>query len=235
MRTQVRRACGHCSTGPSAVVDQSSARIRVAISPFPTNTDSIKSRLLDSIFKWPVFILPEETRASRPPIQVRSPLRRVLFCSSERKAADQLNLARGADGCQDLAGVSGEITRRILEDGIPGSSQEKRTLGVTRNAKIRMVEHVIGFHSNPNLLPFRDRKIFVDRRVELREPRSPQDVSSGIAKLTGRRHRKSAWIKPARRSADAGPIWTDSGVRITDKVRTFRSNQRLDIGIVKGE
>src|ERR1700722_6982061 len=224
MRTQVRRACGHCSTGPSAVVDQSSARIRVAISPLPANTDSIKSRLLDSIFKWPVFILPEETRASRPPIQVRSPLRRVLFCSSERKAADQLNLARGAGGCQDLAGVSGEITRRILEDGIPRSSQEKRTLGVTRNAEIRMVEKVISFRPNRDLPSFSERKLFVERGVKLREPRSPQDVSSGITKLTGRRDRKSAWIKPARWSAHSAPIRTASHVRVADQVRTLGNN-----------
>src|SRR5580692_3125597 len=222
MRTQVRRACGHCSTGPSAVVDQSSARIRVAISPSPANTDSIKSRLLDSIFKLPVFILPEETRASRPPIQVRSPLRRVLFCSSERKAADQLNLARGAGGCQDLAGVSGEITRRILEDGIPGSPQEKRTLGVTRNAEIRMVEKVISFRPNRDLPSFRDRKILVQGGVKLCEPRPPQDVSSGVAKLACRRNRKSAWIKPARWSAHSGPIGANFRVRVANKVRTLR-------------
>src|SRR5580698_3550066 len=197
MRTQVRRACGHCSTGPSAVVDQSSARICVAISPLPTNTDSIKSRLLDSIFKWPVFILPEETRPGRPPIQVRSPLRRFLFCSSERKAADQLNLPSGAGCSQDLACVSGEITCGILEDGIPSSSQEKRTLGVTRNTEIRMVEKVISFRPNRDLPSFSDRKLFVQRGVKLREPRPPQNISSGIAKLAGRRNRKSAWIKPA--------------------------------------
>src|SRR5580700_3713612 len=120
MRTQVRRACGHCSTGPSAVVDQSSARIRVAISPLPANTDSINCVLLGSI--------PEITR---------QPATR-----SESKPAHQLNLPRGAGGGQDLAGVSGEITRRILEDGIPGSSQEKRTLGVTWNTKIGMVKQV---------------------------------------------------------------------------------------------
>ena len=60
-----------------------------------------------------------------------------------------------------MAGVSGEITRRILEDGVPRSSQEKRTLGVTRNAKIRMVEKVISFRPNRDLPSFRDRKVFV--------------------------------------------------------------------------
>src|SRR5580704_26615 len=175
MRTQVRRACGHCSTGPSAVVDQSSARIRVAISPLPANTDSINCVLLRSIPEIP----------------------RQPATHSKNKSAHQLNLPRRSDGGQDLAGISGEITRRILEDGIPGSSQEKRALGVTRNAKIGMVEKVISFRPNRDLPAFRDRKIFVKRGVKLREPRPPQDVSSGIAKLTGRRDRKSAWIKPA--------------------------------------
>src|SRR5580698_2325562 len=116
MRTQVRRARGHCSTGPSAVADQSSARIRVAISPLPANTDSINWVLLRSIPEIP----------------------RQPATHSESKPADQLKLPRGAGGGQDLAGVSSEITRSILEDGIPGASQEKCTLGVTRNAKIRM-------------------------------------------------------------------------------------------------
>src|SRR5580698_4663819 len=129
MRTQVRRACGHCSTGPSAVADQSSARIRVAISPLPANTDSINCVLLRSIPRIP-----------------REPSTR-----SESKPAHQLNLPRRSGGGQDLAGVRGEITRRILEDGIPRSSQEKRTLGVTRNAEIRMVEKVISFRPNRDL------------------------------------------------------------------------------------
>src|SRR5580698_2002205 len=159
MRTQVRRACGHCSIGPSAVVDQSSARIRVAISPLPANTDSINCVLLRSIPEIP-----------------RQPTTR-----SESKPAHQLNLPRRSGGGQDLARVSCEITRRILEDGIPGSSQEKRTLGVARNAKIRMVEQVISFQSNRNLPPFSDRKLFVKRGVELREPRPAKDVSSGVA------------------------------------------------------
>ena len=39
--TLVRRAGGHCSTGPSGVADQSSARMHAAISLLPANTDSI--------------------------------------------------------------------------------------------------------------------------------------------------------------------------------------------------
>src|SRR5262249_32347391 len=49
MRTQARRECGHRSTGPSTVVDQSTARIRAPISPPPANTDSINGVLLGSM------------------------------------------------------------------------------------------------------------------------------------------------------------------------------------------
>src|SRR5580698_5968555 len=98
-----------------------------------------------------------------------------------------------------------------------------------------MVEQVISFHSNRNLPSFSDRKIFVQRCVKLRERPPPQDISSSIAKLTGRRYRKSIWIKPTRRSTHAVPIRTDARVRIADKVRTLRSKQRLHIGIVEVE
>ena len=118
-------------------------------------------------------------------------------CPSERKPAGQLNLAPGADGGQNLASVIGEITRRILEHGVPVTSQGKRTLCIARNTKIRMVEQVISFHANRNLPSISDRKILVQRWVKLRESRPAQDISPGVAKLTGRRYRESTWIKPA--------------------------------------
>ena len=68
---------------------------------------------------------------------------------SERKPADQLNLARAAGGGQDLPCVIGKITRRILEDGIPVASKGKSTLRITRNSKIRMVEQVIELPLQP--------------------------------------------------------------------------------------
>src|SRR5579872_1640665 len=116
---------------------------------------------------------------------------------SERKAAGQLNLPGGARGRQDPACVGGEITGRILENGFPVSSQGKRTLRITGNTKIRMVEQIIGFDSNGKLPVFSNRKILVQRWVQLRESGPPQDIASGIAKLTGRRQRKSTWVKPA--------------------------------------
>jgi hypothetical protein len=39
-RTIIRRLCGHVSTGPSGVRDQSRERMSVPISPPPTNTDA---------------------------------------------------------------------------------------------------------------------------------------------------------------------------------------------------
>jgi hypothetical protein len=59
---------------------------------------------------------------------------------SECKPAGQLKLARGAGGGQDLPHIIGKITRRVLEDGITVTSKGKRTLCITRNAKIRMIE-----------------------------------------------------------------------------------------------
>ena len=110
--------------------------------------------------------------------------------SSERKPTSQLNLASGANSGQDLACVSAEIPGRIFEDGIPVTPQGKRILCVARYAKIRMVEQVISFHSKRNLPSIGDRKIFVQRDIKLRKRRPPQNISSGIAKLTGRRYRK---------------------------------------------
>jgi hypothetical protein len=91
-----------------------------------------------------------------------------------------LNLTPGPGGSQDSACVIGEITRRIIE--VPVTSQGKRSLRITRNTKIRMVEQVISFHSNRNLPSFSDRKIFVVPRQIARTP-APQNISSGIANL----------------------------------------------------
>ena len=47
--TEILSDCGHSPTGPSAVVDQSNARIRAPISPPPPSTDSIKVVILLSV------------------------------------------------------------------------------------------------------------------------------------------------------------------------------------------
>ena len=47
--TQAFSDCGHCSSGPKAVADQSSARILAPISPPPANTESINCVLMRSM------------------------------------------------------------------------------------------------------------------------------------------------------------------------------------------
>jgi len=152
-----------------------------------------------------------------------NPVRRASGMPSEGESADQLNLARGAGGGQDLASVIGEITLRILEDGIPVTSKGKRTLCIAWNAKIRMVKEVISFHAHSKLPFVTDCKILVQRRVKLREPRPSQNISPGIAKLSRRRNGKSTWIEPAGHRTHFGPIRTDAHIRVANQVWAFRN------------
>ena len=115
----------------------------------------------------------------------------------ESEPRGQLKLTPGSDGGKYSGDVVGEVTSCIFEDRVAVPSQSKGALRITRNTEIRMVEKVIGFHSNRNLPSFSDRKIFVQRCVKLRGRGPPQDISSGIAELTGRRYPKTTWIEPA--------------------------------------
>src|SRR6516225_5054548 len=72
----------------------------------------------------------------------------------EGKARVKLNLAPSAYGGEYSADVVGETTRCIREDGISVSSQGKRTLRITWDCKIRMVEQIVGFRSKCNLRAF---------------------------------------------------------------------------------
>jgi len=78
------------------------------------------------------------------------------------------------------------MTRCILEDGISVASQATRILRITWNAKIGIVEQVIGFHSNVNLYVFSNREIFVQRSVKLRECRPAQNIAPGRTNGTNR-------------------------------------------------
>ena len=104
----------------------------------------------------------------------------------EREACVELNLAPSADRGEYSADVVGETTRRIRENGVSVPPQGERTLRVTRDCKIRMIEQVIGLRSEGNLPAFRQVEALLKRKIKLREPGSPQDVSSSIAELTGR-------------------------------------------------
>ena len=136
----------------------------------------------------------------------------------EREARVQLNLTPSSYGGEYSADVFGEITCGILENGVSVASQAKGTLRVARHCKIRMIEQIVGFHSNCDLLAFRQLKALLQRHIKLREPRSAQDISPCITKLAGGRQRKGTRIKPAGRTAYVTAVWTNAFVRIAGEV-----------------
>ena len=105
---------------------------------------------------------------------------------SESEPCVQLYLAPSTDRSKYLADIVGETTRCIREHGISVPSQRERTLRVTRNCKIWMIEQIVGLHSESNLRAFRQLKALLKRQIKLRELGSSQDVSSSIAELAGR-------------------------------------------------
>ena len=75
--------------------------------------------------------------------------------TSEGEACVELNLAPSADSTKYSSNVVGETTCCIREHGVSVSSQRKRTLRVTRNCIIRMIEEIVGFGPKRNLRVFR--------------------------------------------------------------------------------
>ena len=104
----------------------------------------------------------------------------------EREACVKLNLTPSADGGEYSADVVGEVTRCILKDGVSVSSHGKRTLRVTRDCKIRMIQQIVGFHPKRNLLAFWQLEAFLQPQIKLRKRGTAQDVTPSSAKLTGR-------------------------------------------------
>src|SRR5215813_856769 len=96
-----------------------------------------------------------------------------------------------------------------------------------------MVEQIVGFRAESNLRAFRPLEALLNRQIKLGEPGSAQNVSSRIAELTGSGYGKCIRIKPARRIAYPTVVWTSTRVRVADKVWPFRSQQGLQICIVK--
>ena len=68
----------------------------------------------------------------------------------EGKACVELNLAPTADSGEYSADVVGETTGCICEHGLSVSSQRERTLRITRNRKIRMIEEIVNVRSESN-------------------------------------------------------------------------------------
>ena len=102
----------------------------------------------------------------------------------EGEACVELNLAPSTDSGEYSADVVGKTTLYISEHGVSVSSQRERTLRVTRNCKIRMIEQIVGLRAESNLRAFRQLKSFLQRQIKLREPGPVHDVSASIAELT---------------------------------------------------
>ncbi len=65
----------------------------------------------------------------------------------EREARVQLNLTPSSYGGEYSADVFCEITCCILEDRVSIPSQGERTLRVTRDCKIRMIEQIVSLRA----------------------------------------------------------------------------------------
>lgn len=89
----------------------------------------------------------------------------------ESEACVKLNLTTSAYGGEYSADVFGEITSCIFENGVSVPSQGERTLRVTRDCKIRMIEQIVGFCSKCNLLSFRQFEALLQRQITLCETR----------------------------------------------------------------
>ena len=98
----------------------------------------------------------------------------------------QLDLAGSADSGKYPAGVISKIARRILKNGVAIPAESERTLRITWDSKIRMVQEIERFHSKDDLRLSGYLKGLTDCKIELRKTRSPQQISSSSAKLTGR-------------------------------------------------
>jgi len=71
--------------------------------------------------------------------------RDVLKDRSKSETRIQLDLARRADRREYSPDVISEVTRRVFENGISISAQGERTLRVTRDCKIRMIQQIVSF------------------------------------------------------------------------------------------
>jgi len=72
----------------------------------------------------------------------------------EDKSCGKLNLARGADGREYPAGIIGKVARSILKYSIPISPLRQRTLRVTWDSEVGMIQKIECFRAKRNLLPF---------------------------------------------------------------------------------
>jgi hypothetical protein len=123
----------------------------------------------------------------------------VLLSSEtlETEPRGQLNLTPRADRAEYAAHVVGEITRWIFEGSVSVSCKRKRALRVSRDCEIGMIEQIVRFRSKHDVRAFPQLEALLQRQVELRERGAAQDITPGIAELTGWWQGECARIKPA--------------------------------------
>ena len=91
-------------------------------------------------------------------------------------------MTRRAERAEYSANVVGELTCCIFEDGVSVPSQSKRSLCVTWDCEIRVIEQIVGFHPKHNLRAFRQLESLLQRQIELRKCGAAQDIAPSIAK-----------------------------------------------------
>src|ERR1700741_4856583 len=112
MRTQICSERDHCSSGPSAVVDQSSARMRSRISPPPAKTDSIDCVLVRSMARSIDSAAAFQTRHGR------SPLMRYIIhwvCHFEESGTDETSQNRRSTDPKDRLMVTNYAPSRQVK------------------------------------------------------------------------------------------------------------------------
>jgi len=102
----------------------------------------------------------------------------------EAEACIQLNLTPRADSREYSTDVARELSRRVVVDSVSISSQRERTLRITRNCKIRMIEQIVDFRSNCDVHAFPQFEDFLYRKIKLREGGPPQNIATSSAELT---------------------------------------------------
>jgi len=88
----------------------------------------------------------------------------------ESKTCVELYLTPSADGGEYPADVIRQMTRSILIDGVTVSSQSLRTLHVTGDGKIRMIEQIVPSAQNVIFMPSVSWKPFCSARSNCAKP-----------------------------------------------------------------
>src|SRR5262249_104849 len=97
-----------------------------------------------------------------------------------------LNLTPSGDCSEYSPDVAGKITGSVSEDGVSVASQRERTLRVTRDCKIWMIEQIVGFRSKCNLRALSQMEALLECQIKLREGGTAQNITARSTELTRR-------------------------------------------------